>query len=320
MEKPYTLDTLIENIEHKYQAEPLMLFLNGECILQKSDFLLNCTEHELHISILKNTSTPKPVHIIHILDAPKTILATRIYGLENARATIFETYYLLGASDPKTEQVYTNIYLSARTHLQHYLLCESSATNTLVHTLSVNQQQDSEYNGTLLQNNLGHQETRVSLNLYQPGATAKLQALSLASKTQSKSLNLCAEHHAHNCNSDMKVRGIVNDKAKNHFTGTIIVHPNASQSDAHLEVKQLLLSEQAEAHAKPELEIHNDEVKCTHGATVGHLDTEALFYLTTRGIPEAEAKKLLIQAFMHPVLEHIPAHECLNTIQMTHGY
>lgn len=320
MEKPHTLDSLIAKIENTSQTEPLMLFLNGECILHKSDFLLNLTSHELHISILKNKIDPKPVHIIHILDAPKTILATRIYGLENAHATIFETYYLLDTSDPKIAQAHTNLYLSSRTHLQHYLFCESGTTNTFVHNLSINQQQDSEYNGTVLQNNLSQQQTHISLNLHQPGATANLQVLSLASETQTKSLNLRAEHHAQNCNSHMKVRGIVNDKAKNHFTGTIIVHPKASQSEAHLEVKQLLLSEQAEAHAKPELEIHNDEVKCTHGATIGHLDTEALFYLTTRGIPEAEAKKLLIQAFMHPILEHIPSHAYLNSIHRAHGY
>jgi Fe-S cluster assembly protein SufD len=324
MENLDTLDTLIQRIENKLQTQPLMLFLNGQCILRNSDFLLNLTEQELHITIPKNRAVQKPFHIIHIIDTPKSMIKTRIYLLENAHATIFETYYVQGSVQTPIESfsahANTDVYLSHATNLQHYVFCESGTTETLIHNLSINQQQ-SEYTGSVLQSSLGHQQTEITLNLHQPEAVANLQALCLASETQMKSLNLITHHHAQKCNSRTQVRGIANGKAKHHFTGTIVVHPKASQSEAHLEIKQLLLSEQAEVHAKPELEIHNDEVQCTHGATVGHLDTEALFYLTTRGIPEAEAKKLLIQAFMHPILEHMPSHECLlHNFQKAHGY
>ena len=105
------------------------------------------------------------------------------------------------------------------------------------------------------------------------------------------------------------------------FTGTIVVAPNAYKTEARLDNKHLLLSKHAEAKTKPELEIHNGDIHCTHGATIGYLDQDALFYLKSRGIPEVEAKQLLVTAFIQPTLENIPTTALTQHIQgMLHGY
>jgi len=319
--------TLFERVENQLQTEQVALFLNGQCITHKSDFVLNITEHELHITVPKDTRHLKPLHIIHVIDTPFNAqhpLSTRLYGLNNSHATIFETYYLKGSihpgTDPFSVTAHTDIYVSDTATLQHYLFCESETIDTLIHSVNIHQDKNTQYTGTVVQSSIGHQQTNITLNLNKPQATAHLHVLSLASETQMKSLTVSTHHHEKHCTSQTTARGIANGRGTSHFKGTIIVHPNASQTDAKLEIKQLLLSEQAEVQATPELEIYNDEVQCTHGATVGHLDEEALFYLKTRGIPEAEAKKMLINAFMQPILQHITFDTFTHIIQEAHGY
>ncbi len=108
---------------------------------------------------------------------------------------------------------------------------------------------------------------------------------------------------------------MLDDQARGVFQGRIVVHRGAQRTNGHQLCKTLLLSDKAEINAKPELEIYADDVKCSHGATVGDIDREALFYLRARGIPEARARRLLIQAFLGEALDEvgIPAlHEALR--------
>ena len=114
------------------------------------------------------------------------------------------------------------------------------------------------------------------------------------------------EHIATHCTSQETFRGLIDDKAKAIFNGRIHIHPDAQKTSAELSNKNLLLSNQAQINTKPELEIYADDVKCAHGATVGQIDSEALFYLQSRGISMAEAKRLLSMAFIAEVVEKIP--------------
>ena len=100
-------------------------------------------------------------------------------------------------------------------------------------------------------------------------------------------------------------KGVLDDESCGVFQGKIIVHKNAQKADGHQLSKVLLLSDKAEMDAKPELEIYADDVKCSHGATAGQLDTAALFYLRSRGIPDALARNLLVQSFMAEALDEI---------------
>src|SRR5690606_38351066 len=100
-------------------------------------------------------------------------------------------------------------------------------------------------------------------------------------------------------------KGVIDDQARAIFQGKIHVHRPAQKTDGYQSHHALLLSDQAEVSAKPELEIYADDVKCSHGATAGMLDTSALFYLQSRGIPEAEARALLILSFLSQTLERV---------------
>ena len=117
---------------------------------------------------------------------------------------------------------------------------------------------------------------------------------------------LAIRHQALNTTSSSNWRGVANDRARGVFRGAIMVTPGADGSDASLSNKNLLLSPSAEIDTKPELEIHADEVKAAHGATVGQLDERSLFYLRSRGIPQAEARALLTAAFCRAVLDDLP--------------
>ena len=104
-------------------------------------------------------------------------------------------------------------------------------------------------------------------------------------------------------------KGVLDDEARAVFQGRIVVHPGAQQTDGHQLSKAMLLSDRAEIDAKPELEIYADDVKCSHGATAGDLDHDALFYLRARGLPEARARALLIEAFLTEAVEAIAAED-----------
>lgn len=113
-------------------------------------------------------------------------------------------------------------------------------------------------------------------------------------------------HAAPDCRSRQTVRNVLDGQSRGVFQGKVLVERIAQKTDGYQMNQALLLSEQAEIDAKPELEIYADDVKCSHGATVGALDDEQMFYLRSRGVPEAEARQILIHAFLAEALALIP--------------
>ena len=136
-------------------------------------------------------------------------------------------------------------------------------------------------------------------------AAAELDGLYLAGEQQLTDLHLDIRHAVPGCESQSRFRGLLHGKGRAVFDGRIEVCRDAQESDAHLHNANLLLSRNAEVDTKPQLEIHADDVKCSHGATVGQLDPAQLFYLRSRGIPADEARGLLIYAFAADLLERI---------------
>jgi Fe-S cluster assembly protein SufD len=138
-----------------------------------------------------------------------------------------------------------------------------------------------------------------------PGAEAQLHGLYVAHGSAHVDNHTCVDHRAGHCTSRESFRGIALDKGRAVFNGKIVVHPGAQKTDSEQRVANLILSKGAEIDAKPELEIYADDVKCAHGATFGQLDEDAIFYLRSRGIGEAAARRLLISAFAHEILDRI---------------
>jgi Fe-S cluster assembly protein SufD len=135
------------------------------------------------------------------------------------------------------------------------------------------------------------------------GADFTLGAVQLGSGTQTVELITTVRHIEPNATSRQTVRSILSGKATGSYLGKVAVARDAQKTDSVQSVKAMLLDRTATANAKPELEIYADDVKCAHGATVGELDPQAMFYLAARGLPPAEAKKLLLQAFIASVFE-----------------
>jgi Fe-S cluster assembly protein SufD len=155
--------------------------------------------------------------------------------------------------------------------------------------------------GTLVRHDL-------DVELLEPGARAGLYGLYAAGAGTHVDNHTRIDHRAPQGSSRESFRGIVGARARAVFNGKIVVHPGAQKTDSEQRVANLLLAASAEVNAKPELEIYADDVKCAHGATFGQLDEQALFYLRSRGLPEPQARSLLIHAFAQEVLDRI-AHE-----------
>ena len=123
------------------------------------------------------------------------------------------------------------------------------------------------------------------------------------------------DHASPNCFSDEKYKGILMDKSTAVFNGKIIVHPDAQKTNAYQRNHNVLLSNDATVNTKPQLEIFADDVKCTHGATIGQLDEEPMFYMRSRGITEDTARKMLLNAFANDIAEKIKIPELVELLE-----
>jgi Fe-S cluster assembly protein SufD len=137
------------------------------------------------------------------------------------------------------------------------------------------------------------------------GATVTTNGVNLLKGTQHGDTTLLMDHAVPNCMSREVFRAVLDNRAKSVFQGKIVVRPDAQKTDGKMMTRALLLSDEAEADNKPELEIFADDVTCGHGATAGALDADLLFYLRARGLPEKQAQSLLIQAFVGEAIESI---------------
>jgi Fe-S cluster assembly protein SufD len=149
-------------------------------------------------------------------------------------------------------------------------------------------------------------KTNIWYDLNGQGAQAFVHGFMFGDQRQHFHLHTLQRHLKPNCTSDLLIKGCLKDKARSVYQGLIQVAVGAQQTNAYQANRNLLLSDQARADSIPGLEILANDVRCTHGATLGHVDDEHLFYLMARGLPRAEAERLVVEAFFEPVLERIP--------------
>ncbi|MBR6864572.1 MAG: SufD family Fe-S cluster assembly protein [Bacteroidales bacterium] len=141
----------------------------------------------------------------------------------------------------------------------------------------------------------------VAIDLVGEGAEVTLKGLYLSGGDERVNFRILMHHRAGGCVSHQLFNGIAGGSSRVTFDGRIIVAPDAQQTEAYQENHNIVLSDNARVETTPQLEIYADDVKCSHGATVGRLDEEALFYMRTRGVPEAEARVLQMLSFLSPV-------------------
>ncbi len=144
---------------------------------------------------------------------------------------------------------------------------------------------------------------KIDVDFKEPHAAVDIRGLYQLNEKQTVDIQVTMNHFVPLCESKQIWKGVLRDSSKAKFDGKIIVHPDAQKTVANLSNKNLLLSKTAEVNTKPTLEIYADDVRCTHGATVGFLDAQALFYLCSRGIEKSEAHQMLVDAFVAEITE-----------------
>jgi Fe-S cluster assembly protein SufD len=231
----------------------------------------------------------------------------------NAQVTIVETYVGTGSGNTFTNSV-TEIVAGDGAVIDHYRLqCEGPGA---FHVGNVYIAEERAASVTSRNVAIGAALARVEtyVTLGGVGASISLDGLFVGTGTQHLDNRTVIDHVEPHCESHELYKGILDQSSRGVFDGRIIVRPGAVKTSSRQENRNLLLSESAIVDSKPTLEIHNDDVKCNHGSTIGQLNDEALFYLRSRGISEEEARSLLVLAFaseivdrmkLEPVREHI---------------
>jgi Fe-S cluster assembly protein SufD len=158
-------------------------------------------------------------------------------------------------------------------------------------------------------------KTRVEASLVGQGAEAELKAIYFASRQQFFDFHTLQDHQVGNTRSDLLFKGALQDTARTVYAGLIRIEKGAARSDAYQANRNLVLSDHAKATSIPMLEIDNNDVRCTHGATVGPVDPQSMFYLQSRGIPGPTAKRMIVQGFFGDVLDRIPFEHARNLIE-----
>ena len=254
----------------------------------------------------KATEQANPILFLNITSGKHTMQHVRnlIVVEKNAALDLIEYHLSINASDALSTCI-NEIYLKDNSQTT-ILRLSSEHNNTQFTETRIEQSRDSrlthhnyDINGQLVRHD-------IQINLNQAGANCTLNGLYYAKNKDYVDNHSIVHHRVSNTHSKEFYKGIADDKAKAVFNGIINIHPNAENTSTTQYNPNLLLSTQAEIDTKPQLEIFNNEVQASHGATVGQLDDDALFYLTSRGINKAMAEKILLHGFMQEIITEIP--------------
>jgi Fe-S cluster assembly protein SufD len=257
-----------------------------------------CADEVVHICIGKNMACEKPVQLVYISDGSDTAAVTFpnvvIVAEQSSQSTVVEQY--VGCGDYFTCGV-TQAFVRQNARLSHIKVQRESSSSYHWHDLILDVAADGHCTAATYA--LGGELVRneVHATLAGSGGTLELYGLSLGGGDRHIDNSTIIDHAVPNCESREIYKGIYGDVASGAFSGTIIVRPGAQKTNAIQSNQGLLLSDKAEFNSRPQLKIWADDVKCTHGATVGQLDEDALFYLRARGIPLQKARAILTQAF-----------------------
>ncbi len=255
------------------------------------------------VTIPKETSVEKPIEFNFNADSGTANFPHIIVVAEaGSKATIIEYYESEGKSFTNSA---VQIFVEDNANLTHYRVQKESAESYHVGTTEITLKRGSFYNSTNI--NLGAKLSRhdIHLKFTAEGGECFVDGLYMLSGDQHHDTHSEIDHALPNCVSHQSYKGVLNDKSRGVFNGKVFVRENASGTDAQQSNKNLLLSNDARVDTKPQLEIYNDDVKCAHGATVGQLEEEELFYLLSRGLNESLARNLLTYGFAEEIVNKI---------------
>ncbi len=266
------------------------------------------TKEGAYIHIPKNTVLPKPIQILHFSTGNETNALLQPRNLvvvgENSHVQIIERHQSLSENNVLTNSV-TEIFANKRAIIDYYKIQNDHANASLIDSTFVQQQQNSI--ASVSSFSFGGQLTRNNLDFYQEGerCTSNLNGITIVGDKQLVDNHTLVHHKQPNCESHELYKGIYSDRSTGVFNGKVIVDKIAQKINAFQQNNNILMDDGASINSKPQLEIFADDVKCSHGCTIGQLDEDSLFYMRTRGIPEKEARGLLLYAFANDALEKI---------------
>jgi len=281
------------DLEHPFAALNTALFTDGVMIRVKA-----------------GKQPDKPIQLIHLsmgeinpMFYPRLLVVLE----KDAKATLIERFKVNHTSLYTVNNSVSEVVVEPDAALEHYYLHTENELSVNIQYARVILKEHSKYsnfNFAFPGSPFSRHDLHVSMQ--GPYAETNLYGIVLAGKKQLVDNHTCVDHLVRDCVSNEHYKCIVNDRATVVFNGKVIVHPDAQRTNSFQKNSNLLLSDDAVINTKPELEIYADDVKCSHGATMGQFDTEALFYLTSRGIRESTAKQMLIEAFAAEIIDFVP--------------
>lgn len=270
-----------------------------------------------YINIPKGKVVAKPIQIIHFATGNESALMLQPRSLvvvgENAHVQIIERHQSLTSNAVFTNSV-TEVFAQKNAIVDYYKIQNDALTASLIDNTYISQQRNSH--AAVHTFSLGGSLTRNNLNFYHKGehVESTLKGVTILGDKQHVDHSTLVHHAQPNCESHQDYKGIFADRSTGVFNGKIVVDRIAQKTNAFQQNNNILMDDKATINTKPQLEIFADDVKCSHGCTIGQLDEDAMFYLQSRGIPQKEAKALLMYAFANNVLESVKIPEVKSRI------
>ena len=270
-----------------------------------------------YINIPKGKLVEKPIQVIHFSTGNEAALMFQPRNLivvgENSHVQIIERHQSLTSNPVLTNSV-TEIFANKRAIVDYYKVQNDEQNASLIDNTYISQKQQSH--ASLHTFSFGGKLTRNNLNFFQNGEyiDSTLKGVTIIGDKQHVDHNTLVHHIEPNCESHQDYKGIFGDSSTGVFNGKVVVEKEAQKTNAFQANNNILISDKSSINTKPQLEIFADDVKCSHGCTIGQLDESAMFYLRSRGIPEKEAKALLMYAFANNVLESVKIPELKKRI------
>lgn len=260
------------------------------------------------IYIPKGVKLSKPLQLVNIFSSPVALAAFRrvlIVIEEDAELQMLVCDHTQELANSYLVSQIVEVSLGARSRFEACSIEESSALTSRYSRMFVRQESDSAftYNSTTL--TCGTTRNDFEIDLLGEHCETMLAGMVIGSDRMHIDNDSVIRHLSPRSKSNQLFKYVLDDKSTGAFEGSILVAPGSKYTEAYQSNRNLLASTEAKMHCKPQLEIYNDDVKCSHGATTGQLDNDALFYMRSRGIPEAEARTMLMQAFMVDVIDTV---------------
>ena len=270
-----------------------------------------------YINIPKSKVADKPIEIMYFSTGSEAALLVQPRNLvivnENSHVQIIERHQSLNDNPVLTNSV-TEIFANKRAIVDYYKIQNDNLHASLIDNTYIAQKDQS--NVSVHTFSFGGNLTRNNLNFYHRGERidSTLKGITIIGDKQHVDHHTLVDHATPNCESHQNYKGIFADRSTGVFNGKIYVEREAQKTDAFQQNNNILIGDKSTIYAKPQLEIFADDVKCSHGCTIGQLDEKAMFYMQSRGIPKKEAKALLMYAFSNQVIESIKIPELKNRI------